>query len=97
VFFFFSSRRRHTRSKRDWSSDVALPIYIDINSKTNRLEIDIMEIPSSCVIVICDGKAKIRELPPFGEYRIVTHQGKVKRMRRERSEERRVGKECRCR
>src|SRR5699024_12099442 len=21
-FFFFSSRRRHTRSKRDWSSDV---------------------------------------------------------------------------
>src|SRR5699024_4353187 len=25
--FFFSSRRRHTRSKRDWSSDVALPIY----------------------------------------------------------------------
>src|SRR5699024_11789957 len=24
--FFFSSRRRHTRSKRDWSSDVALPI-----------------------------------------------------------------------
>src|SRR5699024_12028178 len=26
--FFFSSRRRHTRSKRDWSSDVALPICI---------------------------------------------------------------------
>src|SRR5699024_11806195 len=22
AFFFFSSRRRHTRSKRDWSSDV---------------------------------------------------------------------------
>src|SRR5207249_5644642 len=22
IFFFFSSRRRHTRSKRDWSSDV---------------------------------------------------------------------------
>lgn len=59
---------------------------IDIN-KTNRLEIDIMEIPSSCVIVICDGKAKLRELPPFGEYKIVTHQGKVKRMRREEGEE----------
>src|SRR5207249_7292627 len=26
VYFFFSSRRRHTRSKRDWSSDVSLPI-----------------------------------------------------------------------
>src|SRR5205809_7285095 len=25
-FFFFSSRRRHTRCSRDWSSDVALPI-----------------------------------------------------------------------
>src|SRR5699024_12124452 len=24
--FFFSSRRRHTRSKRDWSSDVCSPI-----------------------------------------------------------------------
>src|SRR5699024_11453212 len=33
--FFFSSRRRHTRSKRDWSSDVCssdlvlLPIFYD--------------------------------------------------------------------
>src|SRR5690625_5459820 len=27
--FFFSSRRRHTRWPRDWSSDVALPIYSD--------------------------------------------------------------------
>src|SRR5699024_12006007 len=26
LVFFFSSRRRHTRSKRDWSSDVCLPI-----------------------------------------------------------------------
>src|SRR5690606_39556691 len=25
--FFFSSRRRHTRFSRDWSSDCALPIY----------------------------------------------------------------------
>src|SRR5699024_8493569 len=25
--FFFSSRRRHTRSKRDWSQTCALPIY----------------------------------------------------------------------
>src|SRR5699024_11997494 len=26
IVFFFSSRRRHTRSKRDWSSTCALPI-----------------------------------------------------------------------
>ena len=69
-----------------YGGDLMNKTEIDMN-KTNKLELDIMEIPSSCVIVICDGKAKIRELPPFGEYRIVTHQGKVKRMRREEGEE----------
>src|SRR5712664_3970909 len=29
VFFFFSSRRRHTRSDRDWSSDVCSSDLID--------------------------------------------------------------------
>src|SRR3989454_12722916 len=28
VFFFFSSRRRHTRLQGDWSSDVCLPILL---------------------------------------------------------------------
>src|SRR5690606_40071081 len=28
-FFFFSSRRRHTRFSRDWSSDVCFPILAD--------------------------------------------------------------------
>lgn len=58
-----------------------------LNEGIGKLEIDIMDIPSSCVIVISDGIAKLRELPPFGEYKIVTHQGKVKRMRREEGEE----------
>src|SRR2546421_2489507 len=31
-FFFFSSRRRHTRSDRDWSSDVCSS---DLNGKTS--------------------------------------------------------------
>src|SRR5207249_7252289 len=33
ISFFFSSRRRHTRSKRDWSSDVCssdLPCWVGI-------------------------------------------------------------------
>src|SRR5699024_11914476 len=43
VLFFFSSRRRHTRSKRDWSSDVcssdlALPYPFDRAGLTCRLE-----------------------------------------------------------
>src|SRR5699024_11828389 len=29
--FFFSSRRRHTRSKRDWSSDVCSSDLIDLD------------------------------------------------------------------
>lgn len=51
------------------------------------LEFDIMELPTNCVVVISEGRAKVRELPEYGEYRIVTHQGKVKRMRREEGEE----------
>src|SRR5207249_8230331 len=31
LFFFFSSRRRHTRSKRDWSSDVCSSDLSDEN------------------------------------------------------------------
>ncbi|OES45828.1 XtrA/YqaO family protein [Domibacillus iocasae] len=59
----------------------------EIDISTMKLELDIMEIPSTCVLVVCDGKVKIRELPPHGEYKIVTHQGKVKRMRREEGED----------
>ncbi len=51
------------------------------------LELGIMELPVNCVVVISDGKAKVRELPEHGEYRIVTHAGKIKRMRREEGEE----------
>ena len=58
-----------------------------IDPSTMKLELDIMEILKACVVVICEGKIKIRELPPHGEYKIVTHQGKVKRMRREEGEE----------
>src|SRR6266566_6404697 len=31
LFFFFSSRRRHTRLQGDWSSDVCLPISAGAN------------------------------------------------------------------
>src|SRR5699024_11931764 len=43
-FFFFSSRRRHTRSKRDWSSDVCSSDLVDTarealeRSRTDRDE-----------------------------------------------------------
>lgn len=47
------------------------------------LNIDIMNIPENCVVIISNGKVKLRELPRFGEYKIATHQGKVTRMRME--------------
>ncbi|WP_369822341.1 XtrA/YqaO family protein [Sporosarcina sp. P25] len=41
----------------------------------------------NCVVVISEGVAKLRELPEHGEYKIVMHRGKVRRMRREEGEE----------
>src|SRR6266576_3690560 len=67
-FFFFSSRRRHTRSLRDWSSDVC----------------------SSDLWVLLDTATIPEPLATREEYRLRTSI-------EERSEERRVGKECRSR
>ncbi|HHY74054.1 MAG TPA: hypothetical protein GX497_12710 [Bacillus bacterium] len=60
---------------------------IDINPSTMKLEIDIMEQKGSFAIVVCDGKARLTELPPHGETKIVTHQGKVKRVKFDEGEE----------
>src|SRR5207249_8550523 len=38
VSFFFSSRRRHTRSKRDWSSDVCSS---DLSSSTFEMTVSV--------------------------------------------------------
>src|SRR5699024_12110048 len=34
TYFFFSSRRRHTRSKRDWSSDVCSSDLVGAHERT---------------------------------------------------------------
>jgi NAD kinase len=60
---------------------------IFINPETKKLEIDIMEQNNSIAIVVCDGKAKVTELPEHGETKIVTHQGKVKRVKFDEGEE----------
>src|SRR2546429_9244253 len=38
-FFFFSSRRRHTRCSRDWSSDVCSSDLFDVVSELNAHEV----------------------------------------------------------
>ncbi|WP_017379755.1 XtrA/YqaO family protein [Paenisporosarcina sp. TG-14] len=54
------------------------PVNIDYQGLLN---LDIMELPTSCVVIICEGKAKISELPAFAETKITTHQGKVTRVK----------------
>ncbi|MDQ0299664.1 hypothetical protein J2S78_002084 [Salibacterium salarium] len=60
---------------------------IDINPSTGELDIDIMEQNSSFAIVVCNGQARFTELPNHGETKIVTHQGKVKRIKYDEGEE----------
>jgi NAD kinase len=60
---------------------------LEINPSTLKLEIDIMDNEGSFAVVVCDGKAKVTELPSYGETKIVTHQGKVKRIKWNEGEE----------
>src|SRR5699024_11333698 len=84
IMFFFSSRRRHTRSKRDWSSDVCSSdldsVFLDVTIFVDRT-ITLDEAHD-----ICD-KVE-RSLAAEGVYSSYVHP-------EPRSEERRVGKECR--
>src|SRR5699024_11822106 len=84
IYFFFSSRRRHTRSKRDWSSDVCssdLRGFRIIHSATGNLSEHTGQRFSAL-------PAQHEKLPGF---RAVV----IRRPYRRRSEERRVGKESR--
>src|SRR5690554_8226627 len=82
--FIFSSRRRHTRCGRDWSSDVC----------SSDLTGDFNAVPDSepIQIILKDGflndSYEVTLQPPYGT------KGTFNSFRL-RSEERRVGKECR--
>src|SRR5438034_5906906 len=85
MFFFFSSRRRHTRSLCDWSSDVCSSDLlfkssqlIGIKSPSAGSSVRFLLLFSSCIFV----SAAL----PLGPHTVLPS----------RSEERRVGKECRC-
>src|SRR5204862_5386614 len=80
-FFFFSSRRRHTRSLRDWSSDVCSSDLVSAHRLSQR------DRDVGCR----DG----RDLVQVHLHPILTGYGGDHRFGR--SEERRVGKECRSR
>src|SRR5258707_10902570 len=89
-FFFFSSRRRHTRYWRDWSSDVC----------SSDLRYELQAQPTSLAYTPARTTPKPRTtgpqtavvVGPAGEEIWTDEYGRIKR-----SEERRVGKECRSR
>src|SRR5204862_4833854 len=83
-FFFFSSRRRHTRSLRDWSSDVCSS---DLAMATAALADE---------VVLKNGSAFSGIVREEGD-RVVVEMDFGTMAFKKRSEERRVGKECRCR
>src|SRR2546429_2274412 len=91
VFFFFSSRRRHTRCSRDWSSDVCssdLTNHTDLESCAVGREANLEALTKACT-----GQPSSRESTLLQGADTVGGSGRLYR----RSEERRVGKECRSR
>src|SRR5690606_39558974 len=85
IFFFFSSRRRHTRFSRDWSSDVC----------SSDLEITLNEKGAAQrSLVTRESPEKAAQQSSYDE--LIFTELKVL-VPGDRSEERRVGKECRSR
>src|SRR5256885_9486265 len=93
MFFFFSSRRRHTRLQGDWSSDVCssdLPPSGGPPPLADALLVEyagVVASPPSFPVVSPNGDG-VAETESF-TYKVVRPST--------RSEERRVGKECRSR
>src|SRR5699024_12188047 len=91
--FFFSSRRRHTRSKRDWSSDVCssdLMLNFDIRNRRLAMAAPVGDIRTA---VNQPFFIQLDKCLPHG-CRAALVQRKTLMIR---SEERRVGKEGGCR
>src|SRR3712207_8602318 len=92
VFFFFSSRRRHTSYLRDWSSDVCSSDLEAVDSPGGAMRpfegVRILD----CTHVLAG---------PFAAYQLGVLGADVIKVEDpnepDRSEERRVGKECRSR
>src|SRR2546430_8721654 len=91
VFFFFSSRRRHTRFDCDWSSDVCSSDLIS-RSWTMFIFRFCVACALAAALLTCPAfpaLAQVADQPGAGLPTIV--------VTAQRSEERRVGKECRSR
>src|SRR5690554_7152601 len=89
LFFFFSSRRRHTRCGRDWSSDVC----------SSDLTFPMLTPGNACAFLQTGPGIRIIPalcLPPYAKT-MTLPADLLAFLACPRSEERRVGKECRSR
>src|SRR5690349_24193181 len=93
IFFFFSSRRRHTRSLRDWSSDVCSS---DLDSAWDEVEAASNAAKSGNRIKAIDALGRALPYLPK-EFQLQSMIANLLVLENRRSEERRVGKECRSR
>src|SRR3712207_6865127 len=94
IFFFFSSRRRHTRYWRDWSSDVC--------SSDLRLRFGLTFINGGEFVGVRDERMLMTPQRCRPKQATTINSQKPALVRQParssfRSEERRVGKECRSR
>src|SRR5690606_39409026 len=97
--FFFSSRRRHTRFSRDWSSDVCSS---DLGSAADQIYHGVMDHGANDKSPVRSmGKAPgpVPRLSLPGGRSVISqgHAPPVTDPLRMRSEERRVGQECKSR
>src|SRR2546427_9520817 len=92
-FFFFSSRRRHTRFDCDWSSDVCSSDLIGVKRRIRK------SLPSMMIGILTLLSKLLRSLLTFesSSFRFCNSSLTVVSSSLVRSEERRVGKECRSR
>src|SRR5699024_11973565 len=94
--FFFSSRRRHTRSKRDWSSDVCSSdlkrAATDEGDRKIGLIWHTQGSGKSLSMVFFTGKLVLEMNNPTVV--VLTDRNDLDDQLYNRSEERRVGKEC---
>src|SRR5690606_39382963 len=92
ILFFFSSRRRHTRFSRDWSSDVCSsdlysPKFYYILFDKNKIVNIFIDILEFLLYSFCYSLSRS----------IIPESFVIPLLLKNRSEERRVGKECRFR
>src|SRR5256885_2934467 len=91
-FFFFSSRRRHTRLQGDWSSDVC-------SSDLRLSEESICVVPRDGAFLLGNFVTNVKSSAAFYFPKIAVQSSleSLPAPKSIRSEERRVGKECRSR